>query len=138
MPQEMASHSRALTTTFNEEEVNLLIDAVEATTMLWDASNPDYKSRNKRDNAWQEISDNTFGGKFTVNELQLKWQNVRTQFKAYYAKSIETKSGQAAKNPVTWKYFNKMMFIQSADESQTPVSVSNLVSFKYLCKTLQK
>lgn len=132
MSQEKASGARQLGVNFSEEDVNTLIDTVEAVPMLWDASNSDYKSRSKRESMWQTIADDTFGGRFAVTGLQLKRQSLRTQFKTYYAKSVETKSGQAAKRPVSWKYFKKMMFIQCAEEQQTPVSESNLVNIPFL------
>lgn len=121
--------SKEKTDKLSEEDVRLLISAVEVNPILWDASHPSYKSRNLRDGKWNQILTEVFEDRYTVADLQTKWSNLRVQFRSYFAKSIKTKSGQGAKETIKWKYFQTLQFLQTAEETQTPVSESNLVSF---------
>uniref|UniRef100_A0A336LWQ9 CSON004582 protein n=1 Tax=Culicoides sonorensis TaxID=179676 RepID=A0A336LWQ9_CULSO len=98
----------------------------KASPVLWDVANPAYKNRNARKEKWDEIAEIHFQNKIASADLSNKWKNLRVQFRMYYAKSITTKSGQAVSKPVTWKYFDKLKFIQAAEEEQTNASESNL------------
>lgn len=125
------TRSKGSTTNFTDEDVSLLIDAIKTNVILWDASHSGYRRRKKRDKSWTKIVDEVFDGRFSVADLQTKWANLRVQFRSYHAKSVETKSGQAAKNPVKWKHFQSLQFLQASEETQTPLSQSNLVSLTF-------
>lgn len=112
---------------WNDENMNKLIACVEVHECLWNASNPDYKNKNIRNNLWREMAENNFDSTFGADDLLAKWTNMRIQFKSYAAKKKQTKSGQGVENKVAWKFYNSMMFIEKAEESQTARSESNLV-----------
>lgn len=113
---------------FTKSDILKLIDATEAAPLLWDAACVDYKNRSLRDAKWSEICENIFGEEFTPKDLQTKWSNLRIQFRTNHAKATKTKSGQAAKKPIAWKYYQRMLFLQAAEDEQTNQSDSNLVS----------
>lgn len=114
---------------WTEELTTKLICAVEVQDLLWNAGHKDYKNRALRNTAWSEMSENIFDGEFDAAQLNAKWSNLRIQFKSYYAKNKQTKSGQeAGQNKVYWKYYNSMMFVMAAEEKQTAHTESNLVS----------
>lgn len=114
---------------FIESDINKLIDAVEAAPLLWDAADVNYKDRSLRDATWTEMWENIFEEEFTPKDLQTKWSNLRIQFRTNHAKATKTKSGQAAKRPIAWKYYQRMLFLQAAEDEQTNQSDSNLVSY---------
>lgn len=142
--EEMASQSQAQQKTqkrnrnkvavqWNAEKEVKLISAVEPRDFLWNTGNKDHKNRILRDAAWQEISEEIFDGEYGGAQLNAKWSNLRIQFKSYYSKSKQTKSGQGAgEYKVSWKHFNQMMFIAAAEDQQSTISESNLVSDAFL------
>lgn len=106
-----------------------LISAVEAKDFLWDVGHKDHKSRILRDAAWQEISENIFNAECDGAQLSAKWSNLRIQFKSYHSKSKQSKSGQGIdEHKVSWKHFSRMLFIAAAEDEQSTISESNLVS----------
>lgn len=111
---------------FDDKSTGDLISAVEEHPCLWNAASENYKNRVLRDATWREISENVFDGKFDATQLSAKWTNLRIQFRSYKMKS-KGKSGQAAKSKIVWKFYNSMLFVASAEESQTPTTESNLI-----------
>lgn len=112
---------------WSDDDIHKLISSVEAVPILWNAANPRYKNKIERQNAWMELSENTFDGKFTSDILLAKWSNLRIQYRGYLAK-MKTKSGQAAATPPPWKFFSSMEFVGRTEAEQTAPTESNLVS----------
>lgn len=108
---------------WSEDDINKLIGCVESSPSLWNASDENYSNSIVRQNAWESIA-NQFDTKFTNDELNAKWTNLRIQFRSYNAR--KTKSGQGAESNVKWKYFNAMSFVGAAEEFQREGSISNM------------
>lgn len=118
---------------WNEETTTKLISAVEATEILWNTGHKDYKNRLLRENMWNHIAENIFNSEYDGNQLNAKWANLRIQFKSYYTKSKETKSGQGAVNKaVSWKFFNQMLFVKAAENAQSTMTESNMVCTNFI------
>ena len=107
--------------------IKLLISAVELNECLWNVALPEYRNRAIKDSPWSKIAADDYA-EFTSLEIQAKWKNLRVQFRRNYNNYKSTKSGQACKNVTPWKYYRLMMFLEKAEEEQTTISESNLVS----------
>lgn len=113
---------------WDDGAIGKLILCVEQQPCLWNPKLKEYKNRNVRDAAWKEIRD-IFDEKYSVEELNAKWANLRIQFKSYTSKVRKTKSGQAAVDQqVHWRFFKPMLFIQSCENEHYSTSETNLVS----------
>lgn len=64
-----------------------LIICVECLPLLWNAQDEKYKNRVARKSSWKDMSELDFEYKFTDNELQAKWTNLRIQYRSYLARS---------------------------------------------------
>lgn len=61
----------------------------------------------------------------SVQQLSVKWQLLRTQFRTASAAIKKTKSGQEATKKPQWKFYSDMAFIAADEQDQSVVSVSN-------------
>lgn len=109
---------------FTDDEINLLIDAVQISGCLWDSANPLYSQRAARREKWNEISEDTFEGKFSPEEILAKWKNLRVQFRKNHLDAVTAKSGDL----VTWRFYHKMLFLLATEDQVTSDSESNLVN----------
>ncbi|CAG9822199.1 unnamed protein product [Phaedon cochleariae] len=89
------------------EKIERLILLVNDYNELYDMSNKNYSNQNRRDNIWSEI-----GKKLNENGdiCKKKWKTLRDAFQKA-AKSMQTKSGQAATISRKWKYWDAMSFL---------------------------
>ncbi|KAI8114861.1 hypothetical protein CVS40_12791 [Lucilia cuprina] len=95
------------------------IQAVEEHPCVWEYSIPDYKDRNKREQAWRDIKENCPG--HTV-----EWANVKTAFQNVKKKN-KAKSGQGAENiQPHWPHWTAMQFYNQHYTSKSSSSVSTL------------
>lgn len=104
--------------TWTDPDIEKLIGEVEVRPCIWNAGETDYKSRTKRDSAWNEICE-AFESAKTVDRLTAKWQSLRTQYRTSMANAKKTKSGQGATRATQWKFHSQMAFIGAAEQSQT-------------------
>lgn len=132
-PKKAPRNRPKVSTEWNDETTSMLISAVESTEFLWNPGHKDYKNRHLRENMWNHIAENIFNSKHTGDQLNAKLANLRIQFKSYYTKSKETKSGQGAVHKaVSWKVFNQMLFVKAAENAQSTVTESNMVSTNFI------
>lgn len=118
---------------FHDTEIHLLIDTVKASTFIWNTSHPQHGQRTVRRDKWAEIAENTFYSKFSPEEVQAKWENLRIQFRQNHQKSVTSKSGEATSpKPVYWRFYSELLFLLAADDDWTSASESNLVYLKFL------
>lgn len=110
---------------WDHDDTVKLINEVETRPCLWSAGHADYKNRTKRESAWKEIA-LLLNEKFTTDQLNAKWQNLRTQYRHAVASMKKTKSGQANEAQPHWKYHSNMAFVSAAEETQTTQSESNM------------
>jgi len=83
-----------------------LILEVEKRVPLWNAKHPDYKDNKLVTVHWQEIASIL---SLSVKEVNERWRNLRDTY-VRILKKIKT----GKKTQVSWPYFNKLMFLQSA------------------------
>lgn len=112
--------------TWTDENIGKLIAEVETRPCIWNAGDPDYKMRNKREVAWREISEAFDDGVRPVDQLTAKWQSLRTQYRSSVATAKRTKSGQGASKKPHWKFHSQMAFVDAAEQSQRVRTESNL------------
>ncbi|XP_034475629.1 uncharacterized protein LOC117782712 isoform X1 [Drosophila innubila] len=102
--------ARKVDTNWSAERCHSLIALVESKSNLWDVAHTDYKNRNNREIAWEEISKKM---NLPKDEVSNKWNLLRQQFRNAYNKVKRSKNGQAAvprklPNP----FYNKLLFLQ--------------------------
>lgn len=111
-----------VTSTWTNESVHDLIGAVETYNCIWEYSSSEYKDRQKREAAWQDIAD-----KFPnhgVEGCKAKWANVKTFF-LNVKKKLKSKSGQGAVlSQPHWPFWTAMQFYYQHDRAKTTRSVS--------------
>ena len=108
---------------WNDECVHKLIVAVKSEQLLWNPSLQEYKHRVKRDAAWKSISENVFSNEIDPIDLNMKWQNLRCQYKELINKKTKHKDNQ--NYIIRWRYYDQMKFISLCDRNAT--SKSSLV-----------
>ncbi|XP_037822876.1 uncharacterized protein LOC119612766 [Lucilia sericata] len=114
----------SVTSSWTYSSINGLIQAVEEHPCVWEYSIPDYKDRNKREQAWRDIKENCPG--HTVEDCKAKWANVKTAFQNVKKKN-KAKSGQGAENiQPHWPHWTAMQFYNQHYTSKSSSSVSTL------------
>ena len=103
-----------------------LIDLYVSHSNLWDCSSEQYKNRNLRNSAMDEIS-NKLG--IPVQEVKDKIHNLRCQFQSINRKLKNTKSGQATEDnfEVKWEFYDALKFI-TRPKSRNEATIDSLVS----------
>lgn len=115
---------RKIQADWSDDKVTILIQAVENQPILWNTSLPEYRSTDKRNAAWNNISEVVFKASINADECKNKWQGLRSQYKESLNKKLKKISCQ------DWKYFNQMNFLKSGDGSeQRTETASNLVNY---------
>lgn len=107
---------------WDDDNITKLIAAVETHSCLWNAGNVEYKNRPIRDSAWKSIATDF---DISVQQLMVKWQSLRNQYRTALSNAKKTKSGQAANRPPQWKFLSQMAFVGAAEKNQTAPTVSN-------------
>lgn len=125
--------SARVTIPWIETDIIKLIGEVEARSCIWDAACEENKSRADRHAAWQEIAV-AFDHKISVEQLSVKWQTLRTQFRKLVKRNKIQPASDSFKPP-NWKFYPLMAFISSVEQEQNVadsnvnfVSESNVIS----------
>lgn len=110
-----------------------LIELYESYPNLWDCSSENYKNRNLRKSAVDEIS-NKLG--IPAQEVKDKIHNLRCQFQSINRKRKHTKSGQATGEnfEVKWEFYDALKFIDGptcSNETTMDSMVSLIMHFLY-------
>lgn len=113
---------------WSDDNIIKLIAEVEIRSCIWNVGDANYKSRTKRDSAWQSIA-TTFENKIPVDQLTAKWQNLRTQYRTSLASAKKTKSGQGATSKPHWKFHSQMEFIGAAEKAK-PFDLNRICRLK--------
>eukprot|EP00112_Aurelia_sp_Birch-Aquarium-sp1_P024659 Seg788.15 transcript_id=Seg788.15/GoldUCD/mRNA.D3Y31 product="hypothetical protein" protein_id=Seg788.15/GoldUCD/D3Y31 len=84
---------------------------MEERPCLWDVNCKDYKSRDERNKALNEIED-VIG--IPPNEIKTKIISLRSQLGREMGKTVKTKSGQSADDlyKSNWAYWDRLQFLQ--------------------------
>ncbi|XP_063706976.1 uncharacterized protein LOC134835902 isoform X2 [Culicoides brevitarsis] len=104
-----------LNLSFHPGEVHRLIAFVKSNPCLWDAAHSKHNIRNIRRDKWFEIA-TKFRGKFSPEELQTKWDNLRIQFRQNHLRSLKKTNNEKS---VSWKFYDKMLFLVQKEGNST-------------------
>lgn len=110
---------RVSTPMFTVSDVYTLIEQVKMHPIIWDVTNPHYTKRDSREATWMNIEEH-FGHKFSVPELQVKWGNLRVQFRT-----------NRAKDNTSWRYLESMMFIDEGVEEGQMVDYNQVTYYLF-------
>lgn len=111
---------------WTDDETMKLIICVEPRPVIWDFGTAGYSKTPIRDAAWREIVP-LFDDRITQGQMQIKWQNLRNQFRKEDAKMKKTTSGQAAGSRQSkWRFYEAMAFVGAAERELNTISESNL------------
>lgn len=92
---------------WNKDNVSKLIELFKEHPVLWDAGNPDYKIRNKKHDAWNEIAN---AMDMDRNDIEKK---IRCLIGQYQRNSKKPKSGSGADcGGPKWPYFHLFDFLK--------------------------
>ncbi|XP_058812570.1 uncharacterized protein LOC131677055 isoform X1 [Topomyia yanbarensis] len=109
-----------------------LIFAVRDKQLLWNPEHSDHMSKLKRDAVWKEIAHEVFDDQYEADQLVAKWNNLRIQFKSYWAKHRRSWADRGGKQ-ISWKYYKPMLFI--AGNKRSSVKMESLDEIKHLPKS---
>lgn len=102
----MEADNSASNTEWNQDQVIQLIELYRERPVLWDPTNPEFKNKNLKNNAWSEIA---FAIKLAQSEVKLKIRYVIGQFQREFKKQ---KSGSGAEKKVKWFAFDYLLFLK--------------------------
>lgn len=112
---------------WTDDDIIKLIGEVEQRPAIWDWSCAEYKVKTNRENAWSEIAV-SFENKISIQQLGIKWQYLRRQYRNSCDSLNKTKSGQAASKTPQWKFHSHMAFLGNIEKERNVISVSNFRS----------
>ncbi|XP_055906748.1 uncharacterized protein LOC129941983 [Eupeodes corollae] len=124
-----AKRERAMNHKWIFEQETFLIEHVEKRPPLWNCTHQDYKCANIKSDLWGEVVKELNIDTIKIEEAKIKWNNLRSNFKAFLNKQRTKKSGQGAiDGTATAKYphYSELMFLESADVQQSSQSISTL------------
>ncbi|XP_055921667.1 uncharacterized protein LOC129952837 [Eupeodes corollae] len=124
-----AKRERAMNHKWIFEQETCLIEHVEKRPPLWNCTHQDYKCPNIKSDLWGEVVRELNIDTIKIEEAKIKWNNLRSNFKAFLNKQRTKKSGQGAiDGTATAKYphYSELMFLESADVQQSSQSISTL------------
>lgn len=110
---------------WTEERVISLISWVKNHPVLWDPGHVDYKKKSVREMAWQSIAEE-FDNSISCQQLNVKWQLLRNQFRAALASIKRTKLDYGVEKTPHWKYYPHMEYIGACESEHNMLSESNL------------
>lgn len=111
------------------EDTEKLISEVEVNGCLWDARLKENHDLVKRNAAWRTISEKSFNGAISSDQLKVKWQALTCTYREKQKQSKTKKSGQATQPPIRWRWWTAMQFLTAAKDDYAVQSESNLVRF---------
>ncbi|XP_023718171.1 uncharacterized protein LOC111870272 [Cryptotermes secundus] len=112
-------------------DIETLISAVQHHPLLWDTAGADYKDKNKKRQAWVEVSKILFEDydnqsqdqqKLIVQDVASKWRTVRDNY-VRNIKKQSIKSGSKAKKVKTYIYRKQLSFLKKSFEPRPTCSI---------------
>ena len=96
---------------WTDDEVESIMDLYESRPCLWDIFSKDYRKRDFKEKALNEISEEIF---IPVEEIKQKWLSHRAQYGRELTNSKKQKSGQSTDELYVsqWIFYDKMHFLQ--------------------------
>lgn len=127
---------------WSREKICELIEEFKTKEVLWDSSNMEYKNKQKKSDAWQEIAENINAEK---SEVEKKVKSLIGQFQRE-TKKTKTKSGDGTDDTYDskWFAFKNLMFLKdktkphSTREAGIEVSISKIFYYNIFLFTKLK
>ncbi|XP_072933750.1 uncharacterized protein [Epargyreus clarus] len=121
--------------TTEEVDIDFFITLVQEREIIWDKSHIDFKNKNLKTKAWEQISKDLFPDydNFTHerknkvgNDLVKKWRSIKDNFFRYLKKIKETsKSGSGATNLKKYHLYNQLLFLRKVQQNDTDSSLDS-------------
>ncbi|XP_045781811.1 uncharacterized protein LOC123878583 [Maniola jurtina] len=121
--------------TIEEIDIDYLITLIQEREIIWDKSNVDFKNKNLKTKAWEDISKVLFPDyeNFTAerknkvgNDLIKKWRSVKDNYFRYSKKLKETsKSGSGATKLKKYHLYNQLLFLRKVEQNATESSLDS-------------
>ena len=107
-----------------DAQISKLIDLCEERYCIWDITHMNYRHREMKSQAFQEIADELGIEKA---DCQDKWNTLRGQFRREQHSINHTRSGQGADEAYkcTWKFYEALSFLTP---TLTPISSSDTLN----------
>ncbi|PNF13628.1 hypothetical protein B7P43_G17392 [Cryptotermes secundus] len=109
-------------------DTEVLISEVQSRPMLWNPGKEDYKNRDLRNKAWEEICSNiipTFDEaddnlkKKLVEKVRSRWKSSRDSYMKAKGKVKVLKSGSAPCKAIRYIYYEQMQFLDKIQQRST-------------------
>ena len=102
---------------WTDDEVESIMDLYESRPCLWDIFSKDYRKRDFKEKALNEISEEIF---IPVEEIKQKWLSLRAQYGRELTNSKKQKSGQSTDELYIsqWIFYDKNAFLATDDENK--------------------
>ncbi|XP_064469722.1 uncharacterized protein LOC135384451 [Ornithodoros turicata] len=103
--------SKILSSDINE----CIIEEVHARTPLWDLPCKEYKNGQMKQRLWEEIAESlaVLGVTWSVEQVQVRWKNLRDTFARNFRKKRAVRSGSAAEVLIKWPFVDRLMFLKA-------------------------
>ncbi|CAH0719248.1 unnamed protein product, partial [Brenthis ino] len=121
--------------TIEEIDIDYLITLIQEREIIWDKSNVDFKNKNLKTKAWEDISKVLFPDyeNFTAerknkvgNDLIKKWRSVKDNYFRYSKKLKEaSKSGSGATKLKKYHLYNQLLFLRKVEQNATESSLDS-------------
>lgn len=126
-----ANAKRKVQHNWKESEEAQLIQSVQNRGPLYDCSDPHYKNKYVKTNAWEDVANELGIADVDPDEAKNKWYALRNNFKTHLGRYRARKSAQGTDeinaDSVKWPHYKSMMFVESADVAQSTASTSTLI-----------
>ncbi|XP_063385469.1 uncharacterized protein LOC134671539 [Cydia fagiglandana] len=113
----------AVTVTYTNELVLQLVQAYKNHDLLWDPSNPDFKNRTKKNDAWDDIAN-------TVNiprrEVESKIHTLRSQFAREKKKISQSRKNGIELKYSSWFAYEPMKFLLKGETETDGIDNSEM------------
>lgn len=124
-----AKRTRATRHVWTFQQESALIGYVEKRPALWNSAHPNYKLPIVKGDLWGEVAAELQIECIDLDEARNKWNNMRSNFRAFLQKQRAKKSGQGAIDPAAatkYSHYGELLFIESADVGTSSQSTSTL------------
>lgn len=113
--------------TWNDDEVETLIDMYEARPCLWDVADSTYSKKDVKEQALAEIKEEMG---IEIPLIKSKWNSLRAQHGRELTKESKTKSGQGTDElyESSWIFMDKMRFIEHVKKTAKSTSTIKITS----------
>lgn len=117
---------------WSNNQISMLIELFHKHSILWDASNKDYKDKFKKNDAWADIAAELH---VSQKEVETKMHILRSQFSREKKKiktSKRTGSGSEEVIKSKWQWYEPLQFLLSGATTSGTSDTMGIVSNLYI------